>query len=222
MTLRIQNLRFRYPGQSTDLLQIDHFELKAGEKLFLYGPSGSGKSSFLELVAGIQTAQMGQVEVCGQNLTTMTEAQRDSHRARHLGFIFQSFNLLPFLTVEENVRLGVSFSSERKTKAASQSISDLLSKLGLQGLENRRAGDLSVGQAQRVAAARAFLGGPELLLADEPTSALDSDHREAFLKVLFDLAADSKQSILFVSHDRSLAKLFDRSVSLTELGRGAP
>jgi putative ABC transport system ATP-binding protein len=218
MTLKIQNLRFKYPSQKDDLLKIDHFEMKSGEKVFLFGPSGSGKSSFLELVAGIQKANSGQVAVCGQDLNPMTEAQRDAHRARHLGFIFQSFNLLPFLTVTENILLGSSFSRERKARSSDADVQHLLQMLGLQTLAYRRAGELSVGQAQRVAAARALLGKPELLLADEPTSALDHDHREAFLKLLFELAQENRQSILFVSHDRSLAPMFDRSVSLYELG----
>lgn len=222
MTLKIQNLRFRYPGQDHDLLRIENFELRAGEKVFLHGPSGSGKSSFLELVAGIQTAQSGSIEVCGRDLTGLPESERDAHRARHLGFIFQNFNLLPFLTVTENVQLGVSFSRERAARAKADTISHLLHKLGLQGLAARRAGDLSVGQAQRVAAARALIGAPELLLADEPTSALDQDHRESFLRLLFELAAESKQSILFVSHDRSLASLFDRAVSLDAIGKASP
>lgn len=220
MILQIENLHFRYPGQSRDLLHIKDFQLKAGEKLFLYGPSGAGKSSFLELVAGIQKAQSGRVAVCGRDLTLLSESERDHHRARHLGFIFQSFNLLPFLTVEDNVRLGASFSRERRARVKPEDVSELLEKLGMQGLEKRLAADVSVGQAQRVAAARAFLGGPELLLADEPTSALDSDHRESFLRLLFTLAEESKQSILFVSHDRSLAKMFDRSVSLADIGQG--
>lgn len=220
MTLKIENLRFRYPNQKQDLLRIDRFELKPGEKLFLFGPSGAGKSSFLELVAGIQKAQAGKIEVCGRDLTPLSESERDAHRARHLGFIFQSFNLLPFLSVDENIRLGTSFSRERAANVKPGDVEHLIEKLGLSGLAARRAGDLSVGQAQRVAAARALLGKPELLLADEPTSALDHDHRESFLKLLFDLAAESKQAILFVSHDRSLAKLFDRTVDLRDLSVG--
>lgn len=219
MTLKIENLRFRYPQQREDLLRIDRFELREGEKLFLFGPSGAGKSTFLELVAGIQRAQAGRLEVCGRDLTPLGESERDAHRARHLGFIFQSFNLLPFLTVDENVRLGASFSRERAARAGEGEATRLLERLGLGGLGARRAGDLSVGQAQRVAAARALLGRPELLLADEPTSALDHDHRESFLKLLFELAAESGQSVLFVSHDRSLAGLFDRVVDLRELGK---
>lgn len=219
MTLKIENLRFRYPKQTQDLLSVDRFEIAPGEKIFLFGPSGAGKSSFLELVAGIQKAQAGQIEVCGRDLTPLSESERDAHRARHLGFIFQSFNLLPFLTVDENIRLGTSFSRERAAAVRPGDVEHLMDKLGLAGFSSRRAGDLSVGQAQRVAAARALLGRPELLLADEPTSALDHDHREAFLRLLFDLASESKQSILFVSHDRSLASLFDRTVDLSEFSK---
>lgn len=217
MVLQLTDLHFRYPGQTEDLLVIPNFEMKPKEKVFLFGPSGSGKSTLLELIAGIQVAKQGRLQFCGKDLAKLSEPQRDHHRARHLGFIFQSFNLLPFLSVAENIELGAGFSKERREQTTEPELDLMLSRLGLSALKHRKAGAISVGQAQRVAAARALYGKPELVLADEPTSALDFDHRENFLKLLFTLAEERGQSLLFVSHDRSLAPLFDRSVNLTEL-----
>lgn len=219
MILEIQDLKFRYPKTKMDLLSIANFQMSAGEKVFLFGPSGAGKSTFLELLAGIQRPQSGRLRVAGAELLGMNESARDRHRAENLGFIFQSFNLLPFLSIQENIELGVSFSPDRRRRVRTGDLASLLERLGLQGLENRAAGELSVGQAQRVAAARAMYGRPSLILADEPTSALDHDHRESFLKILFELAGESGQAILFVSHDRSLASLFDRSVNLLEINQ---
>lgn len=214
--IQIKDLHFRYPSEKQDLLQIPDLEIQAGEKVFVRGPSGSGKSTWLELIAGIQLAQSGAVNVCGQDLTNLDEVGRDRFRADHLGFIFQNFNLLPFLNVRENIQLGISFSPVRRGRVKEGDVEHLLERLGLAGFADRRAQDLSVGQAQRVAAARALLGRPEIILADEPTSALDSDHREAFLRLLFDVVEESQMTLIFVSHDRSLASLFHRSLDLTD------
>jgi putative ABC transport system ATP-binding protein len=152
----------------------------------------------------------------------MSAPQRDAFRAEHMGFIFQLFNLVPYLSVLDNVLLPLRFSRPRRERVPdprSEALR-LLDALGLQDrrLLQRRATELSVGQQQRVAAARAMLGRAEILVADEPTSALDADTREAFLRLLMRECASAGSSVLFVSHDRTLGACFDRSVSLQELG----
>ncbi|WP_430624551.1 ATP-binding cassette domain-containing protein [Pseudomonas syringae] len=171
----------------------------------------------------------GRVEVAGHALQAMRGAARDRFRADHLGVIFQQFNLLPFLSVRENIELPCHFSSVRAERArqrhgsVEKATTTLLAHLGLKdpAMLTRRADSLSIGQQQRVAAARALIGQPELVIADEPTSALDADSREAFIRLLFAECREAGASLLFVSHDQSLAPLFDRNLSLSDLNRAA-
>lgn len=220
--VEISALEFSYQG-SAPVLQIPAWELQSGEKIFLYGPSGTGKTTFLEIMAGVLTPQKGQVKILDQDLAAMTPQQRDHFRAAHLGYIFQSFNLIPYLSVEENIALPCHLSAARQKhlqgKNISEAISFLCARLGIQSLLKRKVTELSVGQQQRVAVARALLGKPDLILADEPTSALDADHREKFLNLLFELCEEARTGLIFVSHDRSIEHLFHRSVSLASLNR---
>ena len=224
--LELDNLGFAWPGQA-ELLDIPAFALARGETLFLKGPSGSGKTTLLGLLGGVQRPQRGSVKLLGEDIAQMKSARRDHFRVDHTGYIFQQFNLLPFLSVRENVELPCHFSRSRSERATlrhgsvARAAETLLRHLGLGDatLIERRADSLSIGQQQRVAAARALIGQPELLIADEPTSALDSDAREAFLQLLFAECREAGASLLFVSHDQSLAPLFDRSVSLADLNR---
>lgn len=224
--IHLSNVGFAWPGQP-ELLDIDSFTLLRGESLFLKGPSGSGKTTLLGLLGGVQKPQRGRIELLGQELSQLSAGVRDRFRVDHTGYVFQQFNLLPFLSVRENVELPCHFSKLRANRAVQRhgSVAEatraLLAHLGLQQAEllQRRAGELSIGQQQRVAAARALIGQPELVIADEPTSALDTDAREAFLELLFAECRDAGSSLLFVSHDQSLARLFDRNLSLAELNR---
>lgn len=226
--LELHDLLFAWPGQAP-LLDIPALRLEAGEALFLKGPSGSGKTTLLGLLGGVNLPGQGSIRLLGQNLADLGQGARDRFRVDHTGYIFQQFNLLPFLSVRENVELPCHFSRIRAERAArrhgsvDQAAGVLLSHLGLDDptLLGRRAGSLSIGQQQRVAAARALIGQPELVIADEPTSALDTDAREAFIRLLFDECRDAGASLLFVSHDQSLAPLFDRHLSLAELNRAA-
>lgn len=223
----LSNLGFSWPGQP-ELLDIPHFRLQPGESLFLKGPSGSGKTTLLGLLGGVQQPDRGTVRLLGTDLSTLTPGGRDHFRVDHTGYIFQQFNLLPFLPVLENVLLPCRFSATRAQRATrrhggiEQAASQLLGHLGIGSqLLARRADALSIGQQQRVAAARALIGQPELVIADEPTSALDSDTRETFIQLLFAECRAAGSSLLFVSHDQSLAPLFDRCISLDELNRAS-
>ncbi|ERO63406.1 hypothetical protein P308_29290 [Pseudomonas piscis] len=289
--IELSDLGFNWPGQP-QLLDIPAFALQTGETLFLKGPSGSGKTTLLGLLGGVQKPTQGSIRLLGQELGELSAGARDRFRVDHTGYIFQQFNLLPFLSVRENVELPCHFSKLRASRAVQrhgsvdQAAATLLAHLGLKdpdllgrradslsigqqqrvaaaraligqpelviadeptsravqrhgsvdqaaatllahlGLKDpdllgRRADSLSIGQQQRVAAARALIGQPELVIADEPTSALDQDAREAFIQLLFSECREAGASLLFVSHDQSLAPLFDRHLSLAELNRAA-
>lgn len=226
--LVIHQLGFAWPGQP-ELLDIPDFQLSRGESLFLRGPSGSGKTTLPGLLGGVQVPIRGRVRLLGQDLAGLSPSARDRFRVDHTGYIFQQFNLLPFLSVAENVALPCRFSRLRRQRAeerhggVASATKQLLDGLGLPTeLHHQPASNLSIGQQQRVAAARALIGQPALVIADEPTSALDADSREAFLRLLFAECRSAGASLLFVSHDQSLAGLFDRALSLSELNRAAP
>lgn len=223
--LDIHDLKFGYEAGST-LLDIDKFHIRRGESVFLRGPSGSGKSTLLGLIGGVIKPQAGQISICGTEITTLSSGHRDKLRADHLGIIFQQLNLLPYLNILQNVTLPTRFSKARNMRVSEEksSIQDaakrLIMDLGLdEALLSRQVGKLSIGQQQRVAVARALIGGPDLIIADEPTSALDSDNRDRFIELLDTQRKGFDCSLLFVSHDLSLAKHFDRSLNLTELNK---
>jgi putative ABC transport system ATP-binding protein len=210
-----------YAWRGGPRLRFPPFAVARGEKLFVHGPSGSGKSTLLGLLAGVLQPAEGAVRVLGQDLARLRGGRRDRFRAEHVGYVFQQFNLLPYLDVAANVALACRFSRSRHARATAAGplaaeIARLLAALELDGaaLRRRSAGELSVGQQQRVAAARALVGGPELLIADEPTSALDADARDAFIRLLLAECARHGTSVVFVSHDLALAGHFDRSLRL--------
>ncbi len=219
--IELNKLTFRWPGQQTDLLNITNLKINKGEKVFLKGPSGSGKSSLLSLLAGITQPTSGHVNLLGQPFSKLKSTQRDKFRADNIGYIFQMFNLLPYLSVIDNVLLPCRFSNQRKQKIQGHLENEakrLLQQLHLpDDCLHRPISELSIGQQQRVAAARALIGKPELLIADEPTSALDHDNREAFIKLLMNECNDAGITLLFVSHDTSLEPLFSRSIALNDI-----
>jgi putative ABC transport system ATP-binding protein len=217
-SIQIKNLKFGYGDQP--ILNIPTFEVKKGEILFLQGPSGSGKSTLLELMAGVLKSQMGQLKICGYDLAEMETSDLDKFRSQHVGYIFQSFNLIPYLTVLQNIELPFLFNKQSRAKAEfTADLQSLLSSLGLEKFLQRKVSQLSVGQQQRVAVARALIKTPSIILADEPTSALDHEHRENFLKILFDLCRKNNTTVVFVSHDLSIEKYFDRSIRLNEINQ---
>lgn len=212
--IEIKNLKFSY--YQSPILDISSLEVKESEIVFLYGPSGSGKSTLLELLAGVLRSQSGELNVCGRSLDQMSLAELDHFRAENIGYIFQSFNLIPYLSVLENIELPFLF---QKKDVDQNELTSLIKNLGLGAYMNRPVSQLSVGQQQRVAVARALIKKPKIILADEPTSALDYNHRENFLKILFELCRAHKTTVLFVSHDLTIEKLFDRSISLIKINQ---
>ncbi len=225
LVVDIADLDFAWPGE-TPLLGIPRFQLDAGERLFLRGASGSGKSTLLGLIAGVLEAQSGKIDVLGHDMMQLAGGERDKVRADHLGVIFQLFNLVPYLSVVQNVILPCRFSRRRQSEVNAAGGADrearrLLAQLGLDdpSLLSRNVTDLSVGQQQRVAAARALIGNPSLIIADEPTSALDADSRDRFISLLSNEVQKTGAALLFVSHDGGLAKLFDRALDLSEINQ---
>lgn len=233
----IEDLRFRWPGTAQDVLDIRAWQVAAGEHVFVHGPSGCGKSTLLSLIGAVQVPDHGSLRVLGQPLERLGGAQRDRFRSDHLGFIFQQFNLIPYLSVIENVLLPVRFSARRaaqtaqtaqtalpvQTVQAANEAYRLLRALDLPAdLDAQAARLLSVGQQQRVAAARALIGRPELIIADEPTSSLDAQRQQVFLDLLAAECRAAHSTLIFVSHDSRLASRFDRLVSLPELNRARP
>lgn len=218
-------LRFTWPGQTQAVINIPALSVARGERVFLRGPSGSGKTTLLSLLSAIMKPQSGELVVNDVDLMALTGARSDQFRAEHLGLVFQQFNLLPFLSVLDNVKLPCRFSAERRARATEsggtldEEAERLLSSMDLpQSLfATRSTMQLSVGQQQRVAVARALIGRPALIIADEPTSALDTDSRSSFLELLFNEVQVSGASLLFVSHDSTLASVFDRSLDMQSL-----
>lgn len=218
----LENTEFAY-GTGPTVLRVRELRIERGEKVFIFGPSGSGKTTLLGLLAGVLRSDSGTVRVLGTDLGTLSSRRRDALRAAHIGYIFQMFNLIPYLSVQENIVLPCRLSAARRARlngtdpdAAARALAE---SLEIGGLLHERVTRLSVGQQQRVAAARALIGAPELIVADEPTSALDSDRRAQFLQLLFERCSAAAATLIFVSHDRQLATLFDRAVSLAELNR---
>jgi putative ABC transport system ATP-binding protein len=227
--VELSGVRFSWSGAPSFVIDIGSLRVARGERIFLRGPSGSGKSTLLSLLAGVITPMEGTIRVLGQNIGTLGGAARDRFRADHVGFIFQMFNLIPYLSVVENVSLPCGFSPRRKERAEREGGTvqaeavRLLEHLdmGDAAVLRRPVTELSVGQQQRVAAARALIGAPELVIADEPTSSLDADRRAAFLDLLFRECAREQAALIFVSHDASLAPLFDRAIQFADVNRAA-
>jgi len=221
--LSITDLVFAWKNQEP-LLKITDFKLLECEKIFLHGASGSGKTTLLSLISGTALPLSGSVHLLGHDLTKLSAAKRDNLRTQYTGYIFQQFNLLGFLSVIDNVTLPCYFSDLRKQNAIKNAGSvvkaaeQLLERLAIAPtLWQCKAGELSIGQQQRIAAARALIGSPKLIIADEPTSALDFDNQKAFLQLLFEQCLSCNAGLLFVSHDQSLAQFFDKSVAISDI-----
>ena len=223
MSVILNNLRFSYPGSGSDagrvILDINHWVVESGEAVFLQGQSGSGKSTLLNLLSGVLSGASGEISVLGQRLDAMSGHQRDRFRANHIGYVFQQFNLVPYLDALDNIRLANRFSSRQPAPERPLSeIQSLLAGLQLAQSEwSKPASRLSIGQQQRVAIARALVNQPELLIADEPTSSLDQENRDNFMAVLMERVKQDGITLIFVSHDRTLEHHFNRVERLADI-----
>ena len=221
-TVDVQHLRFRY-GEGPWILDIPELTLERGSRAFLFGPSGSGKTTLLGVLTGVLDATGGEVRVLGEDLAALSGAKRDAFRAEHIGYVFQMFNLIPYLSVLDNITLPVRMHAGRRARLDGKGVKEtaalLADHLQIGNLLKKQVTELSVGQQQRVAACRALIGSPELIVADEPTSSLDFDRREAFLELLFQECERAGSTLVFVSHDRTLESMFSRTISLPDINK---
>ena len=221
MTIELQGVAFSYADDATGLLlNIDHWAIARGERVLVHGPSGSGKSTLLNLMGGLLTCSVGEVTLLGQRLDTMTARQRDQFRANHVGYVFQRFNLVPYLNAIENIELASTFSAGKQRSSVREEATDLLHSLNVIPSDwSKPTSHLSMGQQQRVAIARALINTPEILIADEPTSSLDAENRDNFLRLLLGLVAEKNTTLVFVSHDLAIAEHFTRVQALSEFNQ---
>lgn len=216
LAIDVNELTFQYKNSNTAFF-IPQWSVQAGERIFVQGPSGSGKSTLLNLLAGVIVPTKGSINMLGEDFSGLSSNRRDHFRARHIGVVFQQFNLIPFLSVLQNVQAAAYFASSG-SKDVKPQLAGLMDKLALpSGLMDRSARELSVGQQQRVAIARALINHPEILLVDEPTSALDADARDAFMQVLIELCEQNNTTLIFVSHDNYLKHCFDNVMSVSQI-----
>ncbi|MFJ3310613.1 ABC transporter ATP-binding protein [Streptomyces sp. NPDC086549] len=199
----------------TPALRGASLAVEAGEVIAVMGPSGSGKSTLLHCLAGILTPDSGEVHFDGRRIDTMNEADRSALRRDTFGFVFQFGQLVPELTAEENVALPLLFSGMRRAAALAEA-RPWFARLGLDGLEQRRSGELSGGQAQRVALARGLVARPKVLFADEPTGALDSLTGEQVMELMVDAAHDEGVSVVLVTHEPRVAAYADRKAMVRD------
>ena len=221
--LSISDLAFQFDAETGPILRIKSWQVDRGKQVFLQGASGSGKSSLLTLLAGLQLPTMGEVRVLGTTISNLSNHERDRFRALNIGVVFQQFNLIPYLSVMDNILLAAKF-GETEGSSVRQRATALLSRVNLKAeLFERKSVDLSVGQQQRVAIVRALINYPALLLVDEPTSALDKVNRDSFLTLLLEVLAENNCAMVFVSHDSDIGKHFSNRIELSELNQiGVP
>lgn len=221
--LQIEQLKFSWASarlkQSKPLISIEHLAVKQGGRLFVQGSSGSGKSTLLSLLAGINLPLQGEISLLGQPMSKLSSAKRDKFRAQHIGYVFQQFNLLPYLNVLENVQLAGVFAGHKQDEGSLAAAKTCLQQLNIAtDLFAQPVGRLSVGQQQRVAIARALFNKPEIIIADEPTSALDKQNCASFMQMLLSLAQECGSALVFVSHDPDLQSEFDQVLHLDQAG----
>jgi ABC-type lipoprotein export system ATPase subunit len=217
--LEVANLRKSFispDGERADIVDVPAFSLAAGEQLALRGESGSGKSTFLNLIAGILAADSGRIAIEGAEMTALSEPRRDRLRAGKLGYIFQTFNLLQGYTVIENVVLGMSFGPRGADRKHAR---EVLERVGLGHRLDHFPRQLSSGQQQRVAVARALVNWPKLVLADEPTGNLDHKHGKTALALIREVCREQGAALLLVSHDEQVLNAFEAKMDFAELNR---
>jgi len=208
---------FDQPGGGTlTVLDVPSMAIEAGEQVALIGTSGGGKTTLLHLIAGLLTPDAGSIRVDNLELTKLSEQGRDRFRAATIGYVFQTFNLLPAFTAVENVRLGMTFGQGQKDPRRA---GELLGRVGLADRAHYKPMQLSVGQQQRVAIARSMAARPKLLLADEPTANVDPASAETVLSLIRETCREEKVAMLMVTHDMHVAEQFDRIERLEAINR---
>ena len=216
-----RNLSQRYPGPSGSkpltILEAVDLEIGRGEILAILGPSGSGKTTLLGLLAGLDRATDGTIEIEGQSLGEMSEDERAALRATSIGFVFQSFQLVPTLTALENVLVPLELLGHAPENGREAHATELLERVGLGGRVGHYPAQLSGGEQQRVGIARAFANQPRILFADEPTGNLDGETGHGIVELLFDLNRERNTTLVIVTHDLALARRANR---ILHLGRG--
>lgn len=211
--LHLQNVSKTYQsaGRTLTVLEGVNLSVEAGATVSIVGPSGSGKTTLLGLAAGLDRASSGLVALAGITLATLTEDQRAAVRNKHVGFIFQNFQLLPTLTALENVMVPLELRGERGVKSKAV---DLLHKVGLGDRGHHYPAQLSGGEQQRISLARAFSNNPQILFADEPTGNLDAETSERIIELLFNLNRETGTTLILVTHDAELAQRTNRIVKI--------
>ena len=218
LAVSLQQVRHRYTKSENNIgLYIPEWKLKRGEQVFLHGESGSGKTTLLNLLAGVLTPNDGEISLLERPFSAKSARWRDKFRAKHIGVVFQQFNLIPYLSVLKNIQLAAYF-AKSPTANVEEKAQKMLLKLKLPASTlHKPARELSVGQQQRVAIARALINEPELLLIDEPTSALDASARNAFMEILTEICQGDNTTMIFVSHDMYLEQFFETSTHMSSL-----
>lgn len=217
--LVLQNVKktFTEPdGGKLPILDIERFEVASGEQMVLVGHSGSGKTTLLHIIAGISRPDEGVVQIDGTDIVRLSEAARDQFRAQKLGYVFQTFNLLPGFSALENVTLGMSFARKKSDAARAR---QLLERVGLGKRLDHRPEALSVGEQQRVAVARALVNSPKLVLADEPTANVDTRHQQEIVKLVRETCMEQGVALVLVTHEPDVASQFERVEELASFNR---
>ena len=217
--ISVENLNYSLGDNTKFSLKINKFILKKSDSFLIYGDSGLGKSTFLNLLSGTLRPQEGAINILGTNIVDSSSAVKDKIRGDHFGIVFQTFNLLPYITVKNNILLGKAYSNRKQLLSSNDEVKILMDKLSLnyKDLVDRKAYELSIGQQQRVAVARALIGKPEIIIADEPTSALDQDNEKEFINLLFKSLDENEQGLIMVSHDKKLSNKFKIVKNITEI-----
>ena len=218
--IKIDSLNFYWSKKSNFKIFVPSLEIKKGEKVLLLGESGSGKTTLLSLICGFLNPLSGSISINGNTINELSSKTKDEYRADNIGIIFQQFNLLPYANVVDNVLLPLYFSQARSKNIVNKRAAalELFKQLRLpDDIAQYRASNLSVGQQQRVAVARALIGNPSLIIADEPTSSLDTNAQQLFLDLMFKQISENNSTLLMVSHDKSLSNRFDRQININEI-----
>ncbi len=203
-------------GEPLPILDVPSFAVAAGEQIVLSGRSGCGKTTLLHIIAGISRPDAGKVKVDDWETTLFTEAECDRFRAQRIGYVFQTFNLLPGFSALENVLLAMRFSGKRPNRARAK---HLLDRVGLSHRMTHKPTMMSVGEQQRVAVARALANQPKLLLADEPTANVDAGHQQQVLDLIRETCGEENVALVLVTHTPEVAQQFDRVDRLEEINR---